>query len=290
MGNEGETLIVFQMPIGSVVQNGPDLMTDLCVDIDTNADVNVPLDIEITPVFAFGDAPTGGTPIIGTPVNSTIIPILYTYEKTVETFEGERPPGPSWPMTYRLVVDIANGQTIDNLQFEDILPSSLQMVGSLNIIGATQPFTTIQPSGPAPSTPGGTISLSGGSAVGTLGGEDLVIEYEAYIIDILDHTSCATQDVTNNSIFGIDVLTDESDVPVLARHATVEKSTANGASTIPGNTVTFNINFEVSDYDTLDVLTLTDLVPDGLITPGDGDIMLTVGGSPVTLVFALTPV
>jgi len=46
LGPAGHTLIVFEMPIGSVVEDGPDLITDLCVIIDENATINSPLDID----------------------------------------------------------------------------------------------------------------------------------------------------------------------------------------------------------------------------------------------------
>ena len=95
-GTPGYTLIIIKLPIGSVVAGGPPLVVEMCATISTTARVGVPLPVTLTPVYQFGDTPTGANgPIVGTALTDTITPTLYIFEKTNTALEGERPPGPS---------------------------------------------------------------------------------------------------------------------------------------------------------------------------------------------------
>ncbi|MEO0778601.1 MAG: hypothetical protein AAF146_18690, partial [Bacteroidota bacterium] len=192
---------------------------------------------------------------------------------------------PSYPITYELRLDIADGKTVDNLVFQDVLPPSLQYVGlvgsGISGSGATSgcTFTTL----PSTSTPGGNIALSCTDATGTTGTSDVVVQYQAYVIDILDHTICDTELYENNASFTtttqVGTLTDREED--LARHITLTKGMSPGTAN-PGQTVTTTLNFYVTDYDTATALVMTDIVPDGLnLNPAS--IALTVGGAPVAL-------
>ena len=117
-GPEGFQLLLIQLPIGSLVDGAPDLVVELCFTIDPTADIGVPLDITLNPVFEFGDTPTGDNgSILGTPDVFNLTPILVIFEKENDAPEDERPPSSSptatWPVTYTLTADIAPGATID---------------------------------------------------------------------------------------------------------------------------------------------------------------------------------
>ncbi|MFK7937714.1 MAG: hypothetical protein AB8G22_29625, partial [Saprospiraceae bacterium] len=66
MGNSGERLVIFELPVGSVVQDGPELESEVCFTINTNSPIGVGIPIQITPIFRFGNTATGENgPIVG---------------------------------------------------------------------------------------------------------------------------------------------------------------------------------------------------------------------------------
>ena len=284
-GTPGYTLIIIELPIGSVVTGGPPLVVEMCATISTSATVGVPLPITVTPVYEFGDTPTGANgPIVGTPVTDTITPTLYIFEKTNTAPEGERPPGPSWPYDYVLSVDIANGQTITGLNFGDTLPANVQFVGPVTITGGTGCTVTAQPS---TITPGGTLTVTCTSATGVTGGPEVTVSFPVYITDILDEATCGRQTVINSADFvasylGVPQPVSTRQSPVEAEHISLQKGTSPG-STIPGTTITYTLNFQVTDYGTDTGLIVVDTLPDGITFAAHQS--LTVGDTP----YAITP-
>ena len=72
----------------------------------------------MTPVYRFGDTPTGvNGPIVGAPLTQSVTPTVILFDKANSAPEGERPPGPSWPITYTLSANVANAQTVFALRF-----------------------------------------------------------------------------------------------------------------------------------------------------------------------------
>lgn len=284
-GTPGYTLIIIELPIGSVVTGGPPLVVEMCATISTSATVGVPLPITVTPVYEFGDTPTGANgPIVGTSVTDTITPTLYIFEKTNTAPEGERPPGPSWPYDYVLSVDIANGQTITGLNFGDTLPANVQFVGPVTIMGGTGCTVTAQPS---TITPGGTLTVTCASATGVTGGPEVTVSFPVHITDILDEATCGRQTVINSADFvasylGVPQPVSTRQSPVEAEHISLQKGASPG-STIPGTTITYTLNFQVTDYGTDTGLIVVDTLPDGITFAAHQS--LIVGGTP----YAITP-
>jgi len=279
-GNEGDELIIFQLPVGSIVQGGPQLFTELCLDIDPLATIGTPLPVSVTPVFGFGNTATNENgAIIGSTVTETVTPILAIFDKTIADMGTDQPPGPSYPLTYTLTLDVANQQNLNNITFSDVLPDNLQFVGISSINGgAGCTLTNI----PSTSIPGDTIAGSCTNVTGTTGSDEIILEYQAYIVDVLDQTNCNIIDVDNTAENGyngnnsVSSDTEETD----ARHMTSQKAMSPSLVT-PGDVVTTTINFQVSDYSELDQLVITDISPNGFGAPSN--FMLSVGGGNVSV-------
>jgi len=277
-GNPGDSFYVIQPQIGSVVAGGPPLTFNVCLDIDTTATVNVPLPVTVTPIYEFGDTPTGDNgPIVGGDDVFNITPVLVTFEKNNDTPESERPPGPSWPLTYTLNVDVADNNTIDNVVINDVLPASFVLdTGSINISGGNGCVSNLP-----------NINVTCNSVTGTAAGNELVITYSGYFADVLDETTCQKDTAINSATLDADfnatpipLLTDSSSVEI--EHMSIQKSASPG-QIVPGNTVTYSLDIQLSDYGNADRVIVTDVLPDG-VTFGS-----VISGGVTPTVFTNTP-
>ena len=258
-GPEGQTLILLQPPIGSVVTGGPALDIEICFTIDVVSPVNVAMNVEITPVYQFGDTATGDNgAIIGLPVSFAVTPILIVFNKTNNTPESERPPGPSWPVTYNLIAQVASANTINNLLISDILPTNFVLdVASVSVIGGI---------GCSVST-GPVLLVNCASVTGT-GGADITITYTGFYADVLDENLCSTDIATNNASLdgmfaGLAISTLTSTNSVQVEHFSIQKSATPSTALVPGMTVTFSLNMQLTDFAVANDLQLADILPDG---------------------------
>jgi len=281
IGPEGYELVLVQPPIGSLVTGAPPLSMEICFTIDVDAPIGVPLDVTAIPVYEFGDTATGDNgPIVGTGEIFDITPILVLFDKENDAPEDERPPGPSWPVTYTLTADIAPGATLDNVVIADALPPGFILdPASIVITGGAAASCVI-------GTPDITINCI--SATGDMTDMDIVVTYTGYFDDVLDEMVCDAMPQINNATFDADFEgvaipqeTDTNTIQVL--HLPIQKNATPGLVS-PGDTVTYTLNLQVTDFGTSDALILTDVLPDG-ITFDIGSTNLTVGGVPV----AITP-
>ncbi len=289
-GPEGGTLILLVLPLGSVVQGGPAITTNIYAMISTAAIVGVPLDITVQPIYELGDTATGvNGPIEGTARTAQVTPTVVTITKAQAVAEGERVPGPVFRFTYTLTVDVANGKSVFDLVIDDVLPINMQFVGPVTIIGGIDGVATVTPS---TLTPGGTITVACSRVDGATTNSDMTISFPVYITDILDETNCSTQNLINTATLNckhpdntpLPQLSDNA--TVTARHLAIQKGAA-PASSSPGNTITFTCNFQVSEYATADNLVITDILPDGFTFASH--LSLTVNGGPMVITPVVTP-
>lgn len=258
-GNPGDSFYIIQPQISSVVAGGPPLTFNVCLDIDPTATVNLPLPVSVTPAYEFGDTPTGNNgPIVGTTDDFNITPILVTFEKSSNAPEGERPPGPSWPVSYTLNVDVANNNTIDNIVINDVLPPQFVLdTGSINISGGVNCVSGLP-----------NISITCDSVNGTAASNDVVVSYSGYFDDVLDETTCQKDQAINTATLDADFnataipqLSDSNTIQL--EHMSVQKSASPGVVN-PGDTVTYTLNAQLSDYGNANRVILTDVLPDGV--------------------------
>lgn len=290
-GNPGDSFYILKPQIGSVVSGGPPLNFNVCLDIDPGAAVNVPLPATVTPVYEFGDTPTGNNgPIVGSVDEFNITPVLVTFQKSNDAPEGERTPGPSWPVTYTLNTDVANNNTLDNIVISDTLPASFILdTGSINITGGVNCVANLP-----------HINVTCDSVTGSAADNDLVITYSGYFADVLDEATCGINQAVNNATFdaefnggtAIPQLTDTNTIQL--EHMSIQKGASPG-EVVPGNTVTYTLDIQLSDYGNANRVIVTDILPDGVTFNSviSGGVTPTVtANSPLpgqtTLVFDIT--
>ena len=77
-----------------------------------------------TPVLEPGDQS-----IVGTEDMVTVTPTVIRHTKTIIAPEGETATGPNYPRTVRLTVDIATGETVNNVVVTDTLDAGTVVRG-----------------------------------------------------------------------------------------------------------------------------------------------------------------
>jgi len=280
-GPAGSNFYTLQLPIGTVTNGGAPINTNICIDVYNNAtpDVLQTDAVQLTPVFQFGDSPTGRTPITGSTVSEDNTPTIINYRQVDETAESENPPGPLFTYDIDLIADIASDRTVSPIVFPQVdLTNNRQFVGPIENTGGTDCVATVTnsagqvQSGPLPfmpshmTTPGGFIDVTCTSGTGTLGNDgDIEIDIPVYATDILDPQSCSFEDNSNRNI---------------SKHVVIRKS-ASSPSIVPGDVLTFILSFEVSEYTSVENMSITDVMPDGLTYNGIQS--MVVGGNSYTL-------
>lgn len=281
---------IARYPVGSVDPGSPALLKTACAVAEVGAVPEVPINISLSPGFEFGDTSTGTNgPIEEAPQASTVTPVVARVQKDNTAPEGERPPGPSFPYNYTWTVNVSEGEVIQNLLVEDLLPNEVQWNGNPITINAPtgNGCALSSPPNSAP-TPGGLVSVECTSLLGTNGASELVVTVPVYITDVLDQGTNATENIQNTVDFAYDNRGNNyqnSDTSnVVAKHAAIQKSVS--GTVRPGAELTYSINFQVTDYSGiapgLTDLRLVDTLPDGLTF--QGTVSLLVGGvsTPIT--------
>jgi len=266
-GPEGHTLVLLILPVGSIVEGGPPIVIDTCVTVDESTDIGVTLNVDAQAVYEFGNSPTGSTPIESVVQTGSYFTTLYTMTKSNDAPEGENPPGAPgvFQNGFTITVDVAPNKTIHDIVITDTLDSEMQYLGPVIIVGGVNCTADVEPS---TLTPGGTLVISCDSITGG-SGDDLTITYPAtYIIDTLDETNCSTYNVINNVTMDAEYpddtsLPQTSDITTIsAEHVVLRKGASPGTAN-PGDTITFTLNYAVTNYGTCDNLVITDILPDG---------------------------
>lgn len=278
-GTEGFSFSTVDIPVGSVVTNGPDLTTNVCFTIDSNATPAEAFAIEVTPVYEFGDTATGDNgPIVGTTQSASVEAALYQVTTQSSAAENELAAGPSFSATVTHTVDVANGPTIDNLQFTDVLDNGVQYSAQATITGGTGCAIDSEPS---TSSTGGILDVSCASATGTSSANDVRVSYPMHFINVLNAQQCSASSIVHpldfNASFNGNGLTQvSSSDTVTAKHVAIQQGVNTGESS-PGNTLTVTNSIQISDYVSVDSLILNDTIADGV--DFSSDITVNYGGS-----------
>jgi hypothetical protein len=122
----GDQLVVLEVPYGSFTPTQPPANIVVTAVVSNLADVNAPLPIRAQGGFRFGndalDNLATDPTITGAAATATTRPTLFRLTKTYIGPEDETTTGPNFPRSYRVSVDVADGQTITNLDLTDVLP------------------------------------------------------------------------------------------------------------------------------------------------------------------------
>jgi hypothetical protein len=288
----GDKVIFIRLPFGSFTPAQPPATVDITVNMSNLADIDVPLSIWGRGGYEFGINPLDDwcctdqpENTIGSPVADTVTPRLLTLSKTYNGPEDETATGPNFPRSYTLTADIAPGQTISNLVLTDVLPDNIQFISV-----SSSPVETSSTL-PSTATPGGTLSLTYASV-----SSDVTVTVNFYVPQLYDNTGlnavfddpvidpASGNDVTSqNSVTAtgdwlpIDTR-DRTLIPPFTVPATgicpvgcpntitdksiaIQKSISGTAG--PGQTLTYTLNFQVSDFFAFDGIVITDVISDG---------------------------
>lgn len=281
-GTAGEQLITLQPPIGSVVTNGIPLAVEVCFAIDSAASINIPLTVMATPVYQFGDTPTGiNGAVVGASKTFAVTPTLVTFSKANTALEGERPPGMSWPTQYTLTANIADNKTLTAINLSDTLPAAFVLDPA---------SVTVAPASCHANTAGNPVTINCGSITGS-GSADVVVSYTGYYSDVLNENACHIDVAVNSAMFdanfsGSPITQEVASNRVSVEHLTLQKSVS-ATTGIPGDSVTFTLAAQLSDYATANSVVITDVLPNGLTFTGNETITITTNMGVTNIVAAV---
>lgn len=210
----GDQVMVLQLPYGSFSPDQP--AAEITFDLLTSdyADLGQPLTIKAVGGFQFGNDPLNNPQtdpsIIGNADSASFNVSTQLAILTKDYFgpENETATGPNYTRTYRINIDVADGQTLTDLHIFDDLDPHLQFK---QISGASQAYTLIDT--PSTSVPGGQLALAFDAPVlGTVAGDDAWVDIEFYVPRVFDSNLNGTIDAGDNSVLdpcsGADFLVD----------------------------------------------------------------------------------
>lgn len=274
----GDQLVVLELPFGSFTNDQPPAVIDVSVNLSNLADVGTPLPITATGWFRYGadplDNPGTDPPISGATATSNFTPTLLELTKTYIGPEDETATGPNYPRQYTLTVDIADGQTITDLDITDFLPDNLAF---LSIISTSPGGAVVlqTPTVGAPAVPpDNDLVVRFASVTGSLGASDAVVTFEYYVPEFDAAAARIIDDDTGDDVLSLNNASAEGDwTPIDNRdapahpvvdeagpeHILTDKSVAiqKGVSIIgdvgptgpsPGDLLEYTLEFQISDF------------------------------------------
>ena len=244
--------------------------------------------------FQYGNDPLNNPQsdptLVGTAVSSSVTPELFRLLKEYIGPEDETATGPNFPRQYKLRVDVANGQTLTNLQIRDILDSSMQFLKVDSVTGGAIASSSL----PSITIPGGTLLETLASVTGSTGIDDATVTFSFYV-PYFDSANLPTVPVTGQPQPAVDNAQAEGDwTPIDTRdaarhvvsasdshttHTLTERSLAiqktvrivddqSSLGYTPGDTIEYTLHVQVSDYFAFQNLAVSDILPDGLSVDG----------------------
>ncbi|QGJ68626.1 Hypothetical protein PBC10988_2870 [Planctomycetales bacterium 10988] len=300
-GTPGDQLLVFQLPFGSFTPNQPEAILDVHLEMSPLADVNTPLTIQASGGFQYGNTPLNDPAtdptIVSSTVSEPIEPTLFEVRKVYNGPEDETATGPNYPRTYTIQIDVADGQTLEDIEVTDFLPNNVAFLSVISITGGVNGTTTETPTvGVAANSPDNDLIIHFDSITGTAGDIDAAITFEFFIPEFDAEGNPVINPANGNDVLSLnnvtmDALWDPLDVrdqmgsPIVVsqdfaapEHILVDKSIAvqkdgevvidvgapsDGDSISPGDTIEYTLDIQISDYFAFDNLVVTDIFSDG---------------------------
>ena len=305
----GDKLLVVQLPFGSFTPEQPVAVAELTATVSSLADVGSTLAISVRGGFMFGndplDNPTIDPTVFGERADSDPYPVLTNLRlrKTYIGPENETATGPNFPRRYRLTVDVAEGQTMENLHVVDLIPNTEQFTGVITATRASGSGSITPVTVPSTSTPGGTLDYNFGTVVGTSSEADVVLEYEFFVpridsngdpvldavtgddrmlcnqahaygdwtpMDPRDSQTRVAAEATVSGEWPNQIVTPDEDCEhqLEAQSIAVQKRVAivndvPPSGLSPGDTLEYTLEFQVSDYFAFTQVRIDDVISDG---------------------------
>lgn len=302
-----------ELPFGSFAADQPPAAITVNANLSNFADLGTALPIQARGGFRYGadplDNPATDPPIIqGSPASASVTPTLIKLTKTYHGPEDETATGPNFPREYTVAVDIANGQTVTNLDITDYLPGNLQFV----TVVSTSPAATCGTL-PSTTTPGGTLVCTFASVTGATGTSDATVRFRFYaplndangnpVIDAStgDDVQCINQagalgdwtPLDPRDLGGVDNASaggpgDPPEHILGCKSIAIQKSVANLSDSVnsPGDVLEYTLTFQVSDFFAFQNVLIDDLISDGQHFQASFAPTLEVNGNGFTLAAA----
>jgi uncharacterized repeat protein (TIGR01451 family)/fimbrial isopeptide formation D2 family protein len=299
IGAAGDQLLVFQLPFGSFTANQPAVTVHFDLQLSNLADLATPLTFTARSGFQFGNdaldnpdvdpstlSDTDSDARTWTPTSAPNTRLI-TLEKIFVGDEDEVASGPNFERQYRINVDIADGQTITQLDISDALPNNVELV-SVDLISPSGSITNL-PSTPA-NAPNNLLTVRVPTVTGTDAEVDASLEFSYFIpfrdadaaevIDSLSGDAALSQNqaFTSGQWTPLDSPRDSAVIatadPAGFEHELSPKSIATqktvsissnqgGAGFSAGDTLLYTIEFQVSDFFAFENVFFLDTLSDG---------------------------
>ncbi len=148
IGNPGYQLVVLELPFGSYVADQPQVQIDMQLAIDSNATIGQSLPVLAAGGFRYGNDPlnnpTKDPSIRGITTTLNVIPNVLKTQLEYIGPENETTTGKNFLRGYRVLVDIAQGAEVSNLQIMNQLDSNQAFVGISKETWSEGDFTVVK--------------------------------------------------------------------------------------------------------------------------------------------------
>ena len=290
-GTAGDELVVVELPFGSYGPSQPPIDINFKGQISPLAQPTKSYNVTATGGYRY-QLDASGNPTVdhadfGTPANDPVQPQLFRLKKTSNTPEHETATGPNFKHSYTVSMAVADQQTVEDLILTDELPKEVQFVSVTSITGHGS-TTQTQQSTPSTSAPGGKLEYKFDNVVGTGSNDDVKLVFEYFVTQqdqngpvipldtggtkLITNTSSARGTwINHNPNFPPQQTVSSSNTPdaeynLTARTVSLQKSfskVGGGSTYKAGDTIEYQLNFQVSDYFALNNVTLEDILSDG---------------------------
>jgi uncharacterized repeat protein (TIGR01451 family) len=306
-GGPGAQLVVIELPFSSYTPQQPPADVIVNANLSGLVNVNQPLTIQVQAGFRYSCSGMGnGAALPSIPADNdsgVITTALFFLEKKYDgeeigPQEGETATGPNFPHHYKIVVEVAPGQTVTNLTVTDSLPDNLAFKGPPVVItqvnGPPGVVTVSAPVGVASNN--GMIVATFPSITGAATLNDVTVDFQFFIpqFDALGAPILDPQTGLSPSTGAAAVSPNEAKVEgmwhgalqtldppgpeytLLCKAIALQKrgentSQSNADVTAilpptdngPEDKIRWLVDFQVSDYFTFNQLSIDDLVSDG---------------------------
>ena len=301
-GPDGGQFYTIQAPAGSLYTSEPGIDIQICLTVDPDAKLGVPLAVCHTPVYQHGDSATGTTAIVGDADCPTVTPVVVILTKRSDAPPSNKPlplpqvetaAGDCHIIKYQLVANIADTRTLTNLVFNDMLPPEMALVpNTITVTGVSMSATTTI----TPLANGFQVIVS--EDTGAIKGskfdtEDVVVEFQAYVI-ASDPNNCAPKIVINTAKLDAEyenksIKQQTAALPMFVKNVALQKGAAgphapaDPVHVVPGDIVNYALSYQVSKGISFLGFLITDTLPNGISYVGNAFISATgLGTVPIT--------
>jgi len=314
-GTPGDKLVVMRLPFGSVVAGQPPIDVKITAHMSNLADLGTAQHLKYRGGFMFGSTALDDwccDPVLADPAVNTsnswpdqpVNPQLISLSKEYIGPEEETATGPNYLRRFRILVDVASGQTITNLEVTDLLANNIAYHALTSSSPASTAVATPTIDAPA-NPPNNELTRRFASVTGGPGNNDAVIEFSFFVPyadadgnpvlvpgsggDVLIHnqadlegswTPVDGRDPVSTATAGIGI-----GVPMTHKSIAIQKGVENDTDTnnSPGDVLKYTLEFQVSDFFGLQDIVIEDILSDGLRFDTSRPPTLQIAGNQFTL-------